>query len=228
MIHVGIDLHSRNMTLVALNDNGKLSAEEKFGTTPAKLMLFFKCFDKPVQAVVECTSYWYWLADWCNKHKIPLTLAHAKMLKAISYAKVKTDSVDARALADLLRAGLIPEAYKTETTRRDLRELTRRRLRMIQRGGRLQSILWQLAAQYNVRAGCRPPLPGAAETVFAAAITSHCTGRGSVAARTDPPHSGSYCSPRSSHRRTNGLPQGCRAIEGIARLWIGLRLDDCG
>ncbi|WP_157471068.1 hypothetical protein [Gracilimonas tropica] len=33
MIHVGIDLHSRNMTLVAINDNGKLLVEEKLTTT---------------------------------------------------------------------------------------------------------------------------------------------------------------------------------------------------
>ena len=33
------------------------------------------------------------------------------MVKAIAYAKVKTDKVDARVLADLLRADMIPESY---------------------------------------------------------------------------------------------------------------------
>lgn len=150
MIHVGIDLHSRNMTLVAINDNGKLLIEEKLTTTPANLSRFFEPFTEPVQAVVECTSYWYWVADWCDAHKIPLTLAHAKMLKAISYAKVKTNSVDARTLAELLRVGLIPEAHQCRRDQRDLRELTRGRLRMIERRSSLQSSLWQLAAKYNV------------------------------------------------------------------------------
>jgi len=36
MIHVGIDLHSRNMTLVAINENVKLLAQEKMNSTPAK------------------------------------------------------------------------------------------------------------------------------------------------------------------------------------------------
>lgn len=150
MIHVGIDLHSRNMTLVAINDNGRLLAEEKLSSTPANLSRFFEPFTGPVQAVVECTSYWYWVADWCSKHNVLLTLAHAKMLKAISYAKVKTDSVDARTLADLLRVGLIPEAHQCRRDQRDLRELTRGRLRMIGRRSGLQSSLWQLAAKYNV------------------------------------------------------------------------------
>lgn len=150
MIHVGIDVHSRNMTLVAINDKGKLLAEQKHATTPTNLNRFFERFTEPVQAVVECTSYWYWVADWCTEHEVPLTLAHAKMLKAISYAKVKTDSVDARTLAELLRVGLIPQAHQCPPARRDLRELTRGRLRMIERRSSLQSSLWQLAAKYNV------------------------------------------------------------------------------
>jgi len=134
MIHIGIDLHSR-MRLVAINDNGKLVAEEKRATSPANLALFFQQFDEPVHAVVECTSYWYWVADWCSGHGVPLTLAHAKMLKAITYAKVKTDSVDARTLAELLRVGLIPEVHQCRRDQRDLGELTRGRLRLVQCAG---------------------------------------------------------------------------------------------
>jgi len=37
VIHIGIDLHSRNMTLVAINDNGKLLIKEKLTNTPANL-----------------------------------------------------------------------------------------------------------------------------------------------------------------------------------------------
>jgi len=55
MIHVGIDLHSRNMTLVAINDNVKLLSQERMNNTPANLSQFFRQFNEPVQAVVECT-----------------------------------------------------------------------------------------------------------------------------------------------------------------------------
>lgn len=101
--------------------------------------------------MVECTSFWYWLSDWCRDHEIPLVLAHSKMVKAISYAKVKTDKVDAKTLAELLRVDLIPEAHQIPRSQRDLRELTRGRLRMVQRRGSLQSTLWNLAAKYNVK-----------------------------------------------------------------------------
>lgn len=150
MIHVGIDLHFTNMVNSAVNDKGEEIWKGKLPATRASLDTLFNQFDEPVQAVVECTSFWYWVADWCQDHKITLILAHAKMLKAISYAKVKTDKVDARTLAELLRAGLIPEAHMQLGAQRDLRELTRARLRMVHRRERLQSSLWNLAAKYNV------------------------------------------------------------------------------
>jgi transposase len=73
------------------------------------------------------------------------------MVKAISYAKVKTDKVDAKTLAELLRADLIPEAYQINHDRRELRELTRGRLQLIQWRGKLQSTLWNQAIKYNVQ-----------------------------------------------------------------------------
>ena len=150
MIHIGIDLHSRNMTLAAVNNNGELIAERKISNSPILLEQFFADLPRPVQAVVECTSFWFWLSDWYADQHIPLYLAHAKMLKAISYAKVKTDAVDARTLADLLRADLIPTAHQPPRSQRELRERTRARLRMIEHRRHLQSRLWHLAAKYNV------------------------------------------------------------------------------
>jgi transposase len=150
MIHIGIDLHFTNMVNSAINDNGEEIWRGKLPATRQSLRDFFSQFDEPVQAVVECTSFWYWVADWCQENKIRLHLAHAKMLKAISYAKVKTDKVDARTLAELLRAGLIPEAHMQLGAQRDLRELTRGRLRMVHRREKLQASLWNLAAKYNV------------------------------------------------------------------------------
>lgn len=151
MIHVGIDLHTNNMVNIALNDNGKVVKEAKLPTSRRSLEDFFGSFSEPIQAVVECTSNWYWLSDWCRSNGIDLTLAHAKMVKAISYAKVKTDKVDAKTLAELLKADLIPEAYQIQHDRRELRELTRGRLRLIRWRAKLQSTLWSQAIKYNVQ-----------------------------------------------------------------------------
>ena len=151
MTYCRIDLHSNNMVIVAINNNGEVIREAKLPTSQRALEDFFGTFDSAIQAVVECTSSWYWLSDWCRANGIELTLAHSKMVKAISYAKVKTDKVDAKTLAELLRADLIPEAYQINHDRRELRELTRGRLQLIQWRGKLQSTLWNQAIKYNVQ-----------------------------------------------------------------------------
>ena len=104
MIHVGIDLHTRNMVNVAINDNGQVVGEVKLPTSTNALEEFFDGFDEPVQAVVECTSSWYWLSDWCRVNGIDLMLAHAKMVKAISYAKVKSRQLSVRLIYQLRMA----------------------------------------------------------------------------------------------------------------------------
>ena len=150
MTYVGIDLHANNIVNVAINGNGKIVREAKLPTATRLLEDFFSDLEA-THPIVECTSSWYWLSDWCRANGVELTLAHSKMVKAISYAKVKTDKVDAKTLAELLRADLIPEAYQIKHDRRELRELTRGRLRLIQWRGKLQSTLWNQVIKYNVQ-----------------------------------------------------------------------------
>ncbi|MEX0680741.1 MAG: IS110 family transposase [Balneolales bacterium] len=151
MVYVGIDMHSRNMIITAINDNGELVKSQKINCNEEERHCFFREFDQPIQAVVEATASWYWISDWCQQQGISLLLAHAKMLKAISYAKVKTDAVDSRTLAELLRAGLIPKAWKVSRYQRDLRELTRARLRLVVRRTSIQNQIKTICGRYNAR-----------------------------------------------------------------------------
>jgi transposase len=58
-----------------------------------------------LQVVIESTFNWYWIVDLLQDHQIDVKLAHPLHLKAIAYAKVKTDRVDAHTLAQLLTTG---------------------------------------------------------------------------------------------------------------------------
>ena len=59
MIHAGIDLHAKNMAIVAINNNNEVVLEADLPATTRSLEDFFDTFDEPVQAVVECTSIYY-------------------------------------------------------------------------------------------------------------------------------------------------------------------------
>jgi transposase len=67
-----------------------------------------------------------WL-DWIEKVST-VELAHPYRVRAIAAAQVKTDSIDAHTLAQLLRVNLIPRAYVPGGETRRLREVVRERV----------------------------------------------------------------------------------------------------
>src|SRR5439155_25053460 len=73
--------------------------------------------------------------------------------KAIAAARVKTDAVDARTLAHLLRADLLPEAYIAPRELRDLRDLLRHRIALT----RIRSALKQRVGSILAKNGIARP-----------------------------------------------------------------------
>jgi transposase len=140
MLHSGIDKHKDNCFITTVNDCGDVVKEGRVKNTVDALSSYFRSLgSEPHRAVVESTTGWYWLDDLLTSLGIELILAHAKYLKAIAYAKVKTDRVDARTLAQLLRMNYIPVAHKIRPELREVRDLTRARLRLV----------WKRTASYN-------------------------------------------------------------------------------
>jgi len=132
MYYSGIDLHWDNSYITTVDEYGTLVKQQRVKNIPELILDHFRSLGSEHQAVVESTTGWYWLNDLLEDHQIPLTLAHAKYLKAISYAKVKTDKVDSHTLATLLRLKLIPAAHKISRALRGLRDTMRLRLRLVQ------------------------------------------------------------------------------------------------
>jgi transposase len=151
MLYSGIDKHQDNCFIVTVNDQGTVVKEARVANSEVLLTEYFRSFpaDEIHRAVVESTAGWYWLDDLLTSLGIELMLAHAKYLKAIAYAKVKTDRVDARTLAHLLRLGYVPEAHKVTRALRELRDLTRARLRLVQRRTACYNSIHRLADKYN-------------------------------------------------------------------------------
>ena len=161
MLYTGIDKHKDNSFLTTVNSEGIVMKQERVQNTEFAFSDYFKPLsDGPHRAVVESTSGWYWLEDVLQGLGIPLTLAHAKYLKAISYAKVKTDKVDSEILAQLLRMNYIPEAHKISPELRAVRDLTRTRLRLVWKRTSCYNSLHRLAEKWNVP---EEPLPGSAD-----------------------------------------------------------------
>ena len=133
MYFSGIDQHKRDSVISTYDADGHRVKQQRVPNDPARLRAYFAQFHGPHRAVVESTGFWYWLADLLDDLGIELVLAHATRLKAIAAAKVKTDRLDADLLAQLLRAGLIPEAHRIGRAQRGPRDLLRLRLRLVEK-----------------------------------------------------------------------------------------------
>ena len=150
MLHSGIDLHRRSIVLCTVNDLGAVIARARLQCEREAVLNYFRRWQEPHEAVVECTSNWYWLCDLLAAEGITTVLAHAKYLKAISYAKVKTDAVDAHTLAQLLRMGYVPTAHQLPVAYRPLRDLLRQRMVMEHKRITLLQQTNSILAKFNI------------------------------------------------------------------------------
>ena len=149
MYYSGIDLHSDNSYITTIDESGTVIKKKRVENSNELVLDYFHSLPGSHQAVVESTTGWYWLNDLLGDNGIELVLAHAKYLKAISYAKVKTDKVDSQTLAILLRQGLIPRAHKISRELRGLRDTMRIRLRLVQQRTACLLRLHSIHAKFN-------------------------------------------------------------------------------
>ena len=146
----GLDLHKRSITATTLDAAGTVVATAKRPCRPKALLAYFAQTPGEHAATVECTSGWYWVRDALGT-TVDLHLAHAKGVKAISAAKVKTDSADAAMLAHLLRTDLLPHAHMISDEMRPLRDVLQTRLRLVERRVSAQNSIARLLEKHNAR-----------------------------------------------------------------------------
>lgn len=130
--YCGVDLHTRTMYLCILDAQGQRLFHQNLPTQPEAFLKAIAPYRNDLVIGCECVYTWYWLADLCQREKLPFVLGHALYMKAIHGAKTKNDRIDASKLASLLRGGLFPQAYAYPAQMRATRDLLRRRCRLVQ------------------------------------------------------------------------------------------------
>jgi transposase len=129
---IGLDVH-RDFCQVAIADAGRARSVGRIATTPEQLALFAQSLAPTDRVVLEATGNALAIARILEPRVAEVVLAHAKQVRAISHARVKTDKVDAKVLADLLAAGLIPAVWIGDERVRMLRRLVSRRRGLVKR-----------------------------------------------------------------------------------------------
>src|SRR5207247_1993485 len=131
MNYIGIDIHKRYSVRVAVDGRGReLGRGRISGNTALGFAQFFASLDGPSKVVLEACWNWgriYDLLQEIDSIK-EVVLAHPLKTRLIADAQIKTDALDAHALATLLRGDLIARAYVPSKATRARKEVLRQRL----------------------------------------------------------------------------------------------------
>lgn len=133
MLYIGVDLHQHYFYATVMDEKGKILREDKVDTTGLATKEYFSSLTEiaEVEVAVEPISSWYYFYEMVEGLGCSVHLVNPLKAKAIASARIKTDKIDSRILAHLLRTNLLPEAYIPERSIRDLKELLRTRASLV-------------------------------------------------------------------------------------------------
>ena len=114
------------MTAV-LDEQGQLIDRCRLASEPVTLQQYFRRFKPPPQVALEACYNWGYFFDILQDCASEVVLAHPLKTRLIAEARIKTDAIDARVLAELLRAKLLPVAYAPNAATRAMKNYLRYR-----------------------------------------------------------------------------------------------------
>ena len=148
---VGIDLHRKRSHVAVIDEHGELTVSRRIvNDRDTFLELLGDPQDGDTHVVLEATYGWEWLAELLEEAGYDLHLAHPLRTRAIAAARVKTDAIDAKTLAHLLRTGFLPEAYVAPRDLRDLRELLRHRATLTRMRSAVKNRVHAILAKHGI------------------------------------------------------------------------------
>jgi transposase len=159
---VGLDIHKREATVCILDPQGNEQLSRRFELTRGSLQAFAQTTLRPTDRVaLEATTNCWAVAEILTPRVAEVVVSNPLATKAIATAKVKTDKVDARVLAQLLRCDYLPAVWQPDPATQQLRQLTGRRAALVQQRTALQNRIHSVLAMRLI------PVP--VERLFSAA-----------------------------------------------------------
>jgi transposase len=131
MHYVGVDYHKKTSYVTVLDGRGKLVKETQIANRREALAAFLGEDAEEMAAVLEAGRTWPVMYDWLSELGAEVTLAHPTKVRVIAEAKVKTDRIDSRTLAQLLRLDWVPKAYVPGPVTREQRRRLRHRMSLV-------------------------------------------------------------------------------------------------
>ena len=131
-LFAGIDLHSNNLVIGIINQEGRRVQHRRLACDLKLVDEFLWPFKSQLKSIaVESTYNWYWLVDGLRARDYPVQLANPASMDQYSGIKHAEDTNDAYFLAELQRLNILPTGYIYDPAVRPVRDLLRRRLNLV-------------------------------------------------------------------------------------------------
>lgn len=148
---IGLDQHKYFSQVAVMDEKGAIIKEHKLSHKDKEsISQYLSPFKGDSKVAMESTGNWTWMCDLLEKEGFEVHLSHPLKTRLICEAKVKTDKVDARMLAHLLRADLLPESYIAPLEVRQERQKLRYRLSLVKMRTALKNRIHGLLEQLGV------------------------------------------------------------------------------
>lgn len=138
MRSIGMDVH-RIFAQIAVLQDGLCRDEGRIGVRPEDLRAWAATLDPSDEVALEATTNSEAIATLLRPLVARVVVSNPRKTRAIAEAKVKTDKVDARILAQLLAADFLPETWVADERTGRLRRLVIRRTHLVRQRTRLKS-----------------------------------------------------------------------------------------
>jgi transposase len=126
-----VDVHKRVVEACVIDASGRVVERLRLALSRQYLETFARKVLRPTDHVaLEATTNSWGVARLLQAQVASVTVSNPLATKAIAQAKVKTDKVDARVLAQLLRCDYLPAVWLPDEATQQMRELTSRRTRL--------------------------------------------------------------------------------------------------
>ena len=122
--YIGMDVHKESISIAVMNGTGKLVMESVIETKAITVVQFIQGLRGDLYVTFEEGTWAAWLYDLLKPHVTKVVVCNPR-INALLKEGSKSDKVDARKLADLLRGGLLRPVYHGENGIRTLKELSR-------------------------------------------------------------------------------------------------------
>jgi transposase len=148
---IGCDAHKQFSVFVAVNEKGNAGEAIRVAHEGQLYREFLERLPPHSAIALEASGHYGWLVDEMERAGHHPRLANPLEAKRRMGLTNKTDKLDARGLAILLRNGTLPEVWIPPSELRDQRELVRMRIFLVHLKTRVKNRIHGTLARHNIR-----------------------------------------------------------------------------